>query len=224
MQRARQRQLPFHGGPRPGSGRPRGNRTSHAARPQFAKPTPVHVTLRMRDHVWNLRSRRCYRRIQRAFEEARDRFGARLVAYSVQGNHLHMIVEADDSTALSRGMQGLTIRLAKSLNALMQRAGRVFDDHYFARLLETPTEVVRAIRYVLGNAAHHFGSAGADPFSSAPLPAGTALLARPHGWLLRTGAPRLDASVAIRWSGESPGIGRSSVHLPRSPNRPRLRR
>ena len=74
----------------------------------------MHVTLRMKPHVWNLRSRRSYRRIRACFEKARGRFGARLVEYSVQGNHLHLIVEADDSAALSRGMQGLTIRIARS--------------------------------------------------------------------------------------------------------------
>ena len=43
--------------------------------------------------------------------------GLRIVQFSVQGNHLHLIVEADSSTALSRGMQGLCIRLAKALKA-----------------------------------------------------------------------------------------------------------
>jgi putative transposase len=199
MRHPAQRQLPFHGGPRRGSGRPRGNRTSHAARPQFHKPTPAHVTLRMKPHVWNLRSRRCYSRIRAAFENARGRFGARLVEYSVQGNHLHLIIEADDSAALSRGMQGLTIRIAKALNALMGRAGTVFDDHYFARLLKTPTELVRAIRYVLDNAARHFGEAGADPFSSAALAKDAAEVAAPVGWLLRIGLRRAAPRLVLRW-------------------------
>ena len=196
---AKQQRLPFHGGPRQNSGRQRGNRTSHAARPRFEKPTPVHVTLRMRSHVWNLRSQRCYRRICAAFEKARGRFGARLVEYSVQGNHLHLIIEADDGAALSRAMQGLTIRIAKALNALMDRAGRVFDDHYFSRLLRTPTELVRAIRYVLANAAHHFGRSSADPFSSQALPKATPLLAEPVSWLLRKGALRVDPLLVLRW-------------------------
>ena len=197
MRRSPQRPLPFHGGPRPGSGRPRGHRTSHAARPQFGKPTPVHVTLRLQPHVWTLRSRRSFRRIRRCFEQARGRFGARLVEYSVQGNHLHLILEAEDSVALSRGMQGLAIRLARTLNALMGRKGRVFDDHYHSRLLRTPTELVRAIRYVLGNAAHHFGAAGADAFSSAALPKEAPELAAPVGWLLRRGTRRL--ALVLRW-------------------------
>ena len=69
-----------------------------------------------------------------------------------------LIVEADDNESLSRAMQGLCIRIARALNAMMNRAGAVFADHYHSRLLKTPTEVVRAIAYVLGNAAHHFGA------------------------------------------------------------------
>jgi hypothetical protein len=110
------------------------------------------------------------------------------VEFSVQGNHLHLIVEADSNEALSRAMQGLCIRLAKSLNAMMRRAGAVFADHYHSRLLRTPAELVNAIRYVLGNAAHHFGRRRRDPFSSATVRDG--VLARPVGWLLRAGFRR----------------------------------
>jgi putative transposase len=196
--------LPQRGGKRRGAGRkPKGARAlvSHAQRPRFDKPTPVHVTLRMRDHVWNLRSGRSFRRIRRCFEKARGRFGSRLVEFSVQGNHLHLIVEADGNEALSRALQGLCIRLAKALNAMMKGTGAVFADHYHSRLLRTPTELVNAIRYVLGNAAHHFGRAAAeraDPFSSAalPVPDRDCVLARAVGWLLRVGRRRAEkASV-----------------------------
>ncbi len=148
----------------------------------------MHVTLRVKRHVWNLRSARSWRRIRRAFEKARGRFGVRLIEYSVQGNHLHLILEADDNDALSRAMQGLLIRIAKALNAMMNSVGRVFDDHYFSRLLRSPTELMRAIAYVLGNHQHHFPSEiGPDPFSSAVLSPAERfdLLCLPLSWLLR---------------------------------------
>lgn len=64
------------------------------------------VTLRVAVRVWNLRSRRCFRLIESSLEAARGRFGLRVIEFSVLGNHLHLVVEADDSEALSRGMQG----------------------------------------------------------------------------------------------------------------------
>ena len=189
MHRASQLVLPLrsHGGRRPGAGRkPRGAKplVSHAPRPRFEKALPVLVTLRFAGHVWNLRSARCYRLIRRAFESSRGRFGMRLIEFSVLGNHLHLIVEADGSESLSRGIQGLSIRIAKALNRLMDGRGRVFADHYHERLLTTPTELVNAIAYVLGNAAHHYGEKHRDPYSSA---GARELLAAPQGWLLRRG-------------------------------------
>src|SRR5712692_2023351 len=190
--------LPTRGGKRRGAGRkPNGPRplVSHKERPRFAKPAPVHVTMRVRDHVWNLRSRRCFHRIRACFEKALGRFAARLIEFSVQVNHLHLIVEADDNESLSRAMQGLCIRIAKSLNALMRRPGAMFSDHYHSRLLRSPTELVNAIRYVLGNAAHHFGSAGPDPFSSEGLQPDDRerFLGRAISWLLRVGRYRARA-------------------------------
>jgi REP element-mobilizing transposase RayT len=123
--------------------------------------------VRIARRVWNLRSQRCFRVITAAFAAARGRFGLRLMEFSVLGDHLHLVVEADGNQALSRGMQGLSVRIAKAMNRLMGTRGTVLSDHYHAHLLETPTEVVSAIAYVLGNAEHHYGQKGADPFSSA---------------------------------------------------------
>ena len=144
----------------------------------------------MRDHVWNLRSGRSFRRIRAAFAKARGRFGARLVEFSVQGNHLHLILEADGSASLTRALQGLCIRIARALNKMMGRKGAVFGDHYHARLLRSPTELLRAISYVLGNASHHFGARGVDGYSSSALPADAGELAAPRGWLLTVGRRR----------------------------------
>jgi len=129
---------------------------------------------------------RRFARLRECFRAARGRLGLRLVEFSVLSNHLHLIVEADDSRALSSGMQGLAIRVAKALNALLGRSGRVFADHYHSRLLKTPTELTRAIRYVVENANHHYGDRGADFFSSRGHGA-AAELAAPIGWLLRVG-------------------------------------
>jgi putative transposase len=85
----------------------------------------------------------------------------RLVELTVLSNHLHLIVEADTSRDLSRGMQGLCVRLARVLNLALRRSGRVFADHFHSRLLRSPTALVHAIRYVLENAERHYGDARA---------------------------------------------------------------
>ncbi len=207
--RARQTELALkyrgRGGYRPGAGRPRSGRHAvpHRARPKLAPRYPVHVTLRVRNEVWNLRSRRCFRALARGFVGAKDRFGVRLVHFSVQGNHLHLIVEAADEVALARGMQGLAIRMAKALNRVMQRSGAVFRERYHAHVLRSPTEVARAVAYVLGNYFRHAASWGAsiegtqvDPYSSAAehdkawTGVDPPLVVEARTWLLRVGWER----------------------------------
>ena len=184
-------QLPLQfrrrGGARPGAGRPRRKGgVSHLARAKFERRTPVHATLRVTRAVASLRGAACFAAVERTLEAAKDRLGVRVVHFAVLGNHLHLIVEADGSAALSRGMQGMTIRLAKALNLALRRRGRVFADHYHSRPLKTPSEVANAVRYVLNNAAQHFPevAAGVDPFTSGARPD---LAAPARTWLLRVG-------------------------------------
>jgi putative transposase len=181
--------LPFRqrGGKRKHAGRPpNGERAlvSHLARPKFDRVTPAHVTLRVKDQLPNLRSSRRFAVIRRCFGKAKGKFGVRLVEFSVMGNHLHLIVEADSSEALSRAMQGLCVRLARALNAELERKGSLFADHFHSHLLRNPTELAKAIRYVLTNAVHHFDLRGADWFSSAVQ---KEELDEPRGWLLTIG-------------------------------------
>lgn len=82
-----------------------------------------------------------------AFAGAIEDRGVRLTHYSIQGNHLHLIVEAEDREALSFAMRALTIRIALGLNRLVGRKGKVFADRFHAHVLRTPREVRHAIAY-----------------------------------------------------------------------------
>jgi putative transposase len=165
------------GGARPGAGRkPRRGEAeiSHARTISVDGRCPVHVTLRARDHVWSLRSRRCHAVIAAALRAVVGRPGFRVVHFSIQGNHLHLLVEADDARALARGMTALAGRIAIRLNQLMGRRGAAFADRYHAHVLRTPAEVRNALAYVIGNFASHaarrgeaLGAGYVDPFSSA---------------------------------------------------------
>lgn len=140
------------GGRRRGAGRkPARERAGdpHAARAEVRRYQPVHVTFRVADHVWNLRSERSYRVIDAALRGAQRVSGLRVVHFSVQGNHLHLIVEADGTRAFVSGVRALSIRLALGLNRMMGRVGPVFADRFHAHVLRTPAEVRNAVRYVL---------------------------------------------------------------------------
>src|SRR5438874_2322847 len=93
------------GGKRRGAGRKPNSAkagVSHLARPEVKERYPVHVTLRLLPGAGYLRAYSRAKVIEHALREARERFGVRIIHYSIQGNHLHLLVEAEDAASLSR--------------------------------------------------------------------------------------------------------------------------
>jgi hypothetical protein len=123
----------------------------------------------MRRDVPSLRTVPIVREIERTFADGCARPGFRLVHYSLQGNHAHLIVEARDRDTLGRGMKAIGARLARAVNRIAGRTGPVFADRYHARLLPTPKEVRNALRYVLLNARRHAAAVKARGTVAAPI-------------------------------------------------------
>ena len=164
--------FPEHGGAREGAGRPRSNprpTVPHVARDEFASRYPIHVTLSVREGLPSLREGHTHRVLLAALIAGANRGDFRILEYSAQGNHVHLFCEADDRSALSRGIQGLKRRITPALNNLWHRSGAVFPERYHDHVLKSPTEVRRALEYILRNSNHHGmeHSDGLDPYSSA---------------------------------------------------------
>ena len=195
------------GGWRPGAGRKAGpNPAVHHRSRTFESPRfPHHVTLKVREDVPSLRSVRLVRELERGLRAVGARGRFRVVHYSIQTDHVHLIVEASSSEDLGRGMKAVGARLARGVNRVFARRGPVLRDRYHARTLRTPREVRNAISYVLLNARRHLAKrAGSiprvaciDPASSGRWfdgwrggwrPAADApAVARPRTWLLGKG-------------------------------------
>ena len=192
------------GGKRRGAGRkPSGRKVGvwHRARPAHNARHPVHVTLRASHVLPSLRTELLFPAIHRGLAQA-SRNGLRVLQFSVQRDHIHLLVEAPDGRALSRGLQGLAIRIAKGVNRILGRRGRVWADRFHARALRTPREVRNALIYVLQNWRKHTrGARGLDWRSSAiwftgwrtpiALMTGTSPVVAPRSWLAAIGWRRL---------------------------------
>ena len=160
------------GGKRKGAGRkPKGEKplVSHRTRPRLKHYTPALVTMRLRANLPSLRDDGVLAVVKDArLKSAREDF--RIVHFSIQTNHLHLIVEAQDNAALSRGMRSFTVRLAKLLNREWRRKGRVFADRYHLQVITAPKPMRNALVYTLNNARKHnsWKPKRADPYSSGP--------------------------------------------------------
>jgi REP element-mobilizing transposase RayT len=190
------------GGARLGAGRKRGPKppVPHAVRPRFSATHPAHVTLRLRPGVPSLRSPRLVHALETSLRRGAERANFRLVHFSLQSNHVHLVAEAADREALGRGMKSFGTRLARAVQRIFGWRGPVLGERYHLRVLRTPREVWNVLRYVLLNARKHVGrlaGSGLDPASSARWfdgwtspPPGTlerSPVARARTWLLRAG-------------------------------------
>jgi REP-associated tyrosine transposase len=144
----------------------------HRPRPEVLARHPVHVVLRVTRAVGNLRRRHAYRAVRGALIRCAARSDYRVVHVSIQANHLHLLVEAEDKLALARGMQGFAISTAKRLNRALERPrGEVFPFRYHATPITNPTQARNALAYILNNWRHHRADRDSalriDPYSTA---------------------------------------------------------
>jgi len=163
---------PTWGGRRRGAGRKLtpGHRPGvpHRRRALPIPTRPTHVTLRARPGLRSLRAPNVFHSVRAALVLA-SRANFRIVQFSVQDDHVHLIVEADGASAFVRGIRGLTIRIARGVNCALGRRGAVWGDRFHSRALTTPQAVRHALVYVLMNRRkHQSGDGTLDPCSSAP--------------------------------------------------------
>jgi putative transposase len=190
------------GGPRPNSGYKAAVRANvrHRLRPRLLERFPVHVTLRGAKGLPSFRTERLRRLLERAIADTR-REGFRIVHYSLQADHVHLIVEATDAAALTTAMRSFAVRIAMRVNRRIfgRTRGRVWGDRYHRRDLTSPSDVRNTLVYVLANHLKHGeNDVGLlDPCSSGPWwdgwlhildpPTEPTPVQRPDTWLLRRG-------------------------------------
>jgi putative transposase len=212
------------GGPRKGAGRRAGARprVAHRARPKHARWCPVHVTMRRGKGLPSLRAELVFREIVAALRQMR-REDFRIVEYSVQADHVHLLVEAENAASLAAGVKTFAVRVARRINlrVLRRRRGRVWGDRYHRRDLPSPREVRNALVYIINNHMKHGESEAGlvDACSSGPWfkgwahgmldpPADACPAATARTWLVDEGWHRKHGYIHL---GERPRAARSAI-------------
>lgn len=159
------RATPRWGGRREGAGRKPGaiRRDPHRRRPALQGPTPCHVTLKLRGGLPSLRSARFVGAFEATMRAGCERGRFRVVHWSVQRDHLHLIVEASSARDLGCGMKSVAVRMVWAVQkvfGLGRGRGPLLRDRFHLRVLRSPREVRRAIAYVLLNARRHAAQRG----------------------------------------------------------------
>src|SRR5690606_29712838 len=99
------------GGRRPGSGRKRlhSKGVAHRKREKVNERLPLHINFKFNKHIKN---KMCLKLLKKAIMNDRSH-GLRIVHFSLQSNHIHLIVECGSNQTLTKGMRSLTVTFAK---------------------------------------------------------------------------------------------------------------
>ncbi|MBL8900259.1 MAG: transposase [Planctomycetes bacterium] len=197
-----------HGGKRKGAGRKPKNAEAgmpHRQRARKKRGQPLLITVRLADGLPSLRRGGALKLVLAALSASSDRHGMRIIHTTVQSNHLHFLVEADDRECVARAMNALLSPLARALNKLWGRRGKVFPDRYHDEVITTPTQARNALRYVLQNGKKHgvVPQASIDLCSSAPVFEGwkerPSIASIPAPLVVATVAPALTWLLTAGW-------------------------
>ena len=148
----------------------------HTKRGELKQSSAVHVTMNLTKNAPDLRTRKKFALVKRSLVARKELPGFRIVHFAVLGNHLHLLCETDSAECLAKAIQKLSISLARLLNldgvrdagGSLERGGRplrerggwigkIFQDRYHVHHLASPTEMSRALHYILNNALQHYG-------------------------------------------------------------------
>jgi hypothetical protein len=141
---------------------------AHRTRPEHDGRHPMHLTMRRVRLAPSFREERIYRAILAELAEAKRR-GTRVLQYSAQHDHLHIMFEGGSRLELGKKLRTLVSRIALAVNRVAGRRGQLFGDRYHRHDLTSPREVRTALRYILFNTRKHAQSYDPlDAMSSTP--------------------------------------------------------
>ena len=130
----------------------------HVRREKISKRTPVHINFRLNQKV---RTEKGLEALKAAISNSQKFFS--VIHYSVQSNHIHLILEAENNQLLTKGMRSFAVTFAKHLGK-----GSIQKERYHLHVLKGKRETQNAFRYVIFNEVHHSKkrTIRADLFSS----------------------------------------------------------
>ena len=211
--------------PKPrGPKRTKKSRVAHGSRPELKKGNVAHVSIKLKDGLPSLRNGEALAVVMAAIERVNEGEWIRIVHFSVQSNHVHLIAEADNSAHLSRGMASLNTGLGMRLNRLWERVGEgsVFLERFHLTLVSSPPQMRNSLNYVLRNDVHHgLNLRTLDPCSSALAFGGWRELqgsqvqreaavrcvgTQPQTWLLRVGWSRVKGRYQLLSTAKWPRV------------------
>jgi REP element-mobilizing transposase RayT len=138
----------------------------HRSRMKINKPTSFHLTIKVRENKADIQSKKLLKALHHAIGRARLK-NLKVVHYTLEYNHVHLLVETNDHRILHAGMQALGISFSKAINKLKSYKGSVYKHRYHQRRIGSARELKNVLLYIFNNGRKHKRTTRRiDPFNS----------------------------------------------------------
>ncbi len=138
----------------------------HTNRPHIKKPASLHLTIKVKKKKAEIKNKSVLKILKRAILNARKQ-GLRVIHFSLEYDHVHLLIEADNNLILGKGMQAFGVTLSKAINRLKKLKGGVYKHRYHFRQISSTRELKIVMNYIFTNGLKH-GTAKSilNPFNS----------------------------------------------------------
>lgn len=138
----------------------------HTERPKFKNARSLHLTIKVRENKADIKSIKLLKALHHAIKRARL-MKLKIIHYTLEYNHVHLLVEADTHHALHRGMQAFGISFSKAINKTKRLKGTVYKHRYHFRQICSSRELKNVLHYIFHNGIKHGRTSSLiDPFNS----------------------------------------------------------
>lgn len=138
----------------------------HIRRERISKPTSLHLTIKVRENKADIKSKRILKSLHHAIMRARLK-KLKVIHYTLEYNHVHLLVEALDHKVMHQAMQALGISFSKAINKAKAAKGGVYKHRYHLRKLASSKELRNVLHYIFSNGVHHRRTTSMlDPYNS----------------------------------------------------------
>lgn len=108
----------------------------------------------MRENKADIQNKRILKALHHAIRKARAKT-LKVVHYTLEYNHIHLLVEVESHVHLGKAMQAFGISLAKNINKAKAIKGSVYKHRYHLRKITTPAELKNVLHYIFSNGVKH---------------------------------------------------------------------
>lgn len=131
----------------------------HTHRPVFKKPASLHLTIKIAKEKSNLKNKEVLSILKRAILNSR-KMGLRVIHFTLEYDHIHLLIEAENNHLLGKGMQSFGVTLSKAINKLKKTSGQVYRHRYHFRKITSARQLKNVMNYIFRNGLKHGTSAG----------------------------------------------------------------